>query len=320
MITKDPHSLQLIAAASLMGIAWNDLSEDWQMDVLDFSSRGRTARVIDGRIYPGLSYQQELLCDQKFATKSLFKHLGIPTPAAMIFSDIVSEKEQIKHMLAAFDPLVCKPLKGTDGHAVGMHFRSYEDILAHVKLFDETYDEWILEEQVGGDDLRIQIIGGKIAAACVRRPASVFGNGKDSIESLIQLRNEEIKGQNPYNFLETDETTLELIASQNFSLASIPPKDLEVQLKHVSNMSQGGRAVDCSDHLHRGYQSWIDQIASATGLRTFAFDALCTDPSGPPFRHAYALEINAKAQWLHHTFSDGKTHDIPKMILTDLFA
>jgi len=320
MLEKDPHSLKLIEAASRMGIAWEDHSQDWRMDVLDFSHRGRTARVIDGRIYPWLTYQQELLCDQKFATKALFRDLGIPTPAALIFDHQEKSREIISDFLTNFDPVVCKPLKGTDGHAVGMNLHVKSEVLAHVSAYDSFYEEWILEEQVGGDDLRIQVIGGKIMAACVRRPASVFGNGKDDLRHLIAARNELIKQQNPYNFLEIDRTTLDLIEAQQMTLDSVPKEGREVQLKHVSNMSQGGRAVDCTDGLHRGFQTWIDQIVGATGLRTFAFDALCTDPSGSPFKHTKALELNAKAQWMHHTFSDVKTHDIPSMILQDLFT
>ena len=43
----------------------------------------------------------------------------------------------------------------------------------------------MLEEFVTGEDLRIIVIGGEVVAAAVRRPASITGNGTDSVANLI---------------------------------------------------------------------------------------------------------------------------------------
>jgi hypothetical protein len=85
-------------------------------------------------------------------------------------------------------------------------------------------------------------------------------------------------------------------------------------------MGQGGVAEDVTDSLHPLYYEWIERIAARFRVGIFAFDCISSDPTADPLENSATLELNAKAQWMHHTFTEGRQHDIPTLILKDLFS
>lgn len=328
----DPHQEKLMAAAQALGVEVIDLSKSWNTDVVLYRWNGQEQLVMEGRIYSHLSHHNDLICDDKQITKLLLSELGIPSPAGMIFkvdleedsdehadSEDASWESAVEAFMESEKVYVCKPLYGTDGHAVGMNKRDGADVEMHIDGYREDYATWLVEEQVEGDDLRVQVIGGELVAACIRIPAFVTGDGESSLEELIAQHNEKIAAQNPNNALEIDAATRQLMREQELYLSTVPEAGQEVRLKYVSNMGQGGIARDVTDSLHPIYKEWMRRIAEKFKLRTFAFDAMTTDHTADPSTACKALELNAKAQWMHHTFSEVRTHDIPTMILKDLF-
>ncbi|MEM7040750.1 MAG: hypothetical protein AAF570_27560, partial [Bacteroidota bacterium] len=313
----DPHQEKLIAAAESLGITVTDLSEAWQRDAVRYTYQGQSQLVLDGRIYGNLSHHSELLADDKHVTKLIFEELGIPAPPSVTFkvaddADEVAEDEisgQIGDFFVEGKKYVCKPVFGTDGHAVGMHLDEMWRIEEHVDEYRDTYMSWMLEEQIEGEDVRIQAVGGKLVAACVRKPAYVTGDGEHTLDELIELHNEKIAQQNPNNRLEIDAAARQLMRDQNLFLSSVVPSGQRVVMKHVSNMGQGGVAEDVTDTLHPRYHEWVAAVAQKFDVRAFAFDAMSTDITADPVEHAHAIEINVKAQWLHHTFSEVRQHD-----------
>lgn len=325
MKERDLHQIRLMETATRLGMVYEDFLPVWGVDAVEYRKGGQKRLVFDGRSYPTLSANAADICNDKQLTKHFFKRIGIPFPASVVFHtgmdvwEIKEREKLIGQTIHAGRAYVCKPLLGTDGHAVGMHLRNLADVEAHLSHYLDQYDQWMLEEQVAGEDLRIQVIGGRLVAACRRVPAFVVGDGQATLAQLIERLNTKIQAQNPHNRLVVDEATRQLMEAQSVDWEMVIGVGREIQLKYVSNMGQGGLAIDVTDILHPQYSAWATALSEAIGIGTFAFDLLCTDPSGDPRAHAQALELNPRAQWLHHTFSEVRQHDIPQMILTMLF-
>lgn len=323
---QDPHQIKLLEAAPSLGIIAEDLREIWGMDAIRYHLGTESRLVFDGRAYPSLTAEADIICNDKHITKTYFEKVGLPFPKSKVFRidperlDIAWLGQALSTVFHEGGTFVCKPLLGTDGHAVGMNLETLEAIQAHILEFAAFYSVWMLEVQVEGDDLRIQVIGGRIAAACIRIPARVIGNGKQSLSELIEAHNAKIQSQNPGNYLEIDGPTRQLMQEQAVELGSVITKDREIQLKYVSNMGQGGIAIDVSEQLHPLYHQWAADLSASIGIQTYALDLMCNNPELDPQNHANGIELNPRAQWLHHTFSEVKQHDIPTMILQDLFA
>ena len=193
-------------------------------------------------------------------------------------------------------------------------------LASNLEKYRDAYTLFLLEEQVAGKDLRIHIVQGKIVAACTRQPAFVLGNGVDTLENLIEQRRAVMHTQNPVNFLEIDEATKSLLKKQNLTLSDIPQKAQKVQLKYVSNIAQGGVPIDVTEEIHPMYQEWATALLEYFGISYMGLDFMTTDYSAHPKDNAWLLEVNERAHWLHHTFSEKKQHDMPGIILNAIFG
>ena len=91
-------------------------------------------------------------------------------------------------------------------------------------------------------------------------------------------------------------------------------------LKELANMAQGAIAIDKTADFHPDFQKWIDKIVDYFGTPYFAIDIIAEDLTKSPDQKAWALEINARPEWMHHTFSRVKTHDMGRIVLESLFG
>ncbi len=319
-LVLDPHRLRLAEVASARGIAVADRSARWGIDAVELSLGGRSELVLEGRIFASLDAVADRICDHKHAAKAVLAELGIPAPRGVLFRDPERERPLIDAFWVEGARHVCKPVDGTEGRGVRLGLTERAELSSHWEAWRGEYEAFVVEEEVAGEDLRLQAIGGRIAAACTRRPAYVTGDGASPVRELVEARRKVMREQNPQNRLEVDADTLSWLARAGRTLESVPTAGEEVRLKTISNMSVGGVAVDVTDRIHPDYGSWVDAVAARLGLDIFALDIVATDPTAEPARAARVLEINARPQWLHHTFSERRTHDIPGLILDHLFA
>lgn len=317
---RDPHQLALIEAASRMGIRVEDLLARWRLDAVRYHRGERSALVFLGRIYADLSAQTDQICDNKIACKAALQEIDIPTPPARWVdrrTDPAALDRWLHQQAAAV--WVCKPVIGTNGVGVVTGLPAAQ-VSAHLRSREDD-GPWLIEAHLGGEDLRLQAIGGELVAACVREPAAVVGDGRQTLDALIAARAAEVHDQNPQNALVIDAISAALLAEQGVALADVPAAGRVVRLKSVANIGQGGRAIDVTDRLHPAYGQWMRRIAARLGISIFAMDVICDDHrADPEGGQVGALEINAQSQWLHHTFSERRQHDIPALILDALLG
>ncbi|MCB9761873.1 MAG: hypothetical protein H6739_18735 [Alphaproteobacteria bacterium] len=322
---RDPHSAALIRRAGELGIEVQDLGPCWGLDAVRFRAAGRAVLVIEGAIYPGLSHAVNLICDSKVACKAALEELGIPTPPGLTLPRGLPGPRvaaQIEAFVAAQPGdarFVCKPVVGTNGVGVSMDLSTPAAInRAALALLAEG--DALVELQIQGRDLRLHAISGRLVAACVREPASFLGDGRDTVVAHVARKAAQIRARNPQNDLVIDAQVLALLAEQGLTPDAIPAAGQVVRLKRVANVAQGGVPWDVTDSLHPDYAGWMARIAEGTGLSIFALDVMTPDHRAPPAAGAWALEINARPQWLHHTFSEGRQHDIAGMTLRALLG
>ena len=68
------------------------------------------------------------------------------------------------------------------------------------------------------------------------------------------------------------------------------------------------------------FKDWVAAFCDYLKMDYFALDILTTDYTKNPLEYSYVLEINGRGDWLHHTFSEVKKHDIAGIILESLFG
>lgn len=310
----------IVDTAQRLGIEIIDLRSCGETNAVFLKLQGQQELLVDGNFLSLLDLQSKKIFDNKQLTKQLFATLKIPSPKSLPFHDPLLERPTIQAFWQKNAVYVCKPLEEYGGTGVVMDISSFDELLDYWQAWKNNYDVFLLEEQKQGYDLRLQAIGGKLAAACIREPAFVIGDGKSSVASLIEARKAIIKRQNPSNQLICDASMLQLLQEQELQLESVPAKDQKVRLSQLANMSLGAVATDVSEAIAPLYHNWVERVAAAMGISLFALDVMTTNHESTDPDTAWGIEINALPEWLHHTFSEGRQHNIARMILADLFS
>lgn len=310
--------LQLIERAQSLGIQVTDISAIMDTNFAILEKDNLQVLIREGVPMSWINVRSQFYCDNKQLTKMAYEDLALPHPKSITFK--TANEDGLADFLQPGMTYVCKPLDGTNGVGVRTGIRSLEDVKAYYNTHQDLATIFMLEEQVEGDDLRIHVLGGKIVAACIREPAFLVGNGQDSLAILIEKRRAQMKTQNPNNFLEMDQATRELLLQQHIQLSDIPAANRKIRLKKVSNMAQGGMATDVTDAIHPMYHEWVGKLVDYLKTNYFGLDLITKNYEADPQKNTKILEINARADWLHHTFSEHRTHDMASMILEELFG
>lgn len=308
---------KLLNTAQNLDITVTDVSQLMKRDAAILTYKKDTELIIDGVPMSWINVSSQFYCDNKQLTKLAYEALNIRYPKSIIFSKF--DENHLQTFLKNGQVYICKPLDGTNGIGVELGIENLQMVADYYEKYQHLNTRFLLEEYVKGDDLRIQVIGGKIIAACIRKPAFVIGNGQDSLERLIAKRQAVMTKQNPNNILAIDKSTEALLAAQQVSIGDIPENNRTIQLKYVSNIAQGGVPIDVSDEIHPLYHQWAEDLATYLGTGYMGLDFITPNHKENPINQSAILEINARADWVHHTFSERRTHNITYIILKQLF-
>jgi len=106
----------------------------------------------------------------------------IPVPKGEIVRTEAGLKDAISYVGY---PLVIKPINGNHGRGITANLNNWEETLEAFKAAKEVSKSVIVERYIAGDDYRLLVIDYKLVAAAKRTPAGVTGNGKSTIQELI---------------------------------------------------------------------------------------------------------------------------------------
>ncbi|MBP7760405.1 hypothetical protein KA093_01270 [Candidatus Saccharibacteria bacterium] len=275
-------------------------------------------RVIIGANPDIASASARTMAQAKDMTYAIVRRDGITTiPATQSYAD----NKAAKKFLQAHRQIVIKPVDGAHGNGVTTNITQFSQIgdAVSVALTHSKSKQVIMQQQISGIDLRILIIDGECVGVVCREPASVVGNGSDTVAVLIQQENthNRDRGTEPYtkkmNKIELDAVNRYLNSEQ---LLSVPDQGEVFQVVGTANIGTGGRSLECRADIP---QVIIDQ---AIGLTTTIGTFIC----GVDFLYDkqkniwHLLEINTSPSFgLHMTPSEGEAiPDLPKIYVDKL--
>ncbi|GEA28413.1 cyanophycin synthetase [Microcystis aeruginosa NIES-4325] len=266
----------------------------------------------------------ELACDKE-GTKTILKDAGIPVPRGTVIQYLDELSAAIEEV-GGF-PIVIKPLDGNHGRGISIDVKNQQEA-------EEAYDlasaasktrSVIVERYYRGSDHRILVINGKVAAVAERIPAHVVGDGRSTIEELIDITNRDPnRGDGHANVLTKitiDKTALNVLGKQGYELTSILPQGAIAYLRATANLSTGGIAVDRTDEIHPE-NVWIAQrVAKLIGLDIAGIDVV-TEDIRKPLREVdgVIVEVNAAPGFrMHVAPSRGLPRNIAAPVIDMLF-
>jgi len=263
----------------------------------------------------------EVACDKE-DTKHLLQQANIQVAKG----DIVRTERQLESAVKYVGyPLVIKPINGNHGRGITINIKNWEEALEGYKVAKEISRSVIVERFVIGDDYRLLVINYKLVAAAKRTPAHVVGNGKDTIQALIdEVNTDPRRGyghEKVLTMIKVNEMTENILSSLNYTLDTVLKKDEILHLKDTANLSTGGTATDVMDMVHPENIFMAERISKVIGLDICGIDVMTTDISKPLRETAGAvLEVNAGPGFrMHLAPTNGLPRNVASPVLDMMF-
>ncbi|MBK7668913.1 MAG: cyanophycin synthetase [Sphingobacteriaceae bacterium] len=242
------------------------------------------------------------LASNKDETKRMLIDAAIPVAKGTCISNI----EDLDSAIADIGfPLVFKPLDGNHGKGASINVKTVEDARAafeHAKKYSRRI---IIEKFITGYDFRVLVINHRFIAAALREPAHVIGDGKSTIQQLIDKENKDPRRgyghENVLTEISIDRETLEQLAKSNYTLETVLKKDELCYLKGTANLSTGGTSTDVTDIMHPTNIFICERISRVIGLDICGIDIMAQNLSEPlEVTGGVVLEVNAAPGFRMH--------------------
>ncbi|WP_080872500.1 acylphosphatase [Oceanobacillus timonensis] len=259
------------------------------------------------------------ICQNKEKTKSYMRKNNVPVPSG---EALESDEDIINYANEVGYPVIIKPLNGSMGVGVYTNIADEESLKSILKEVRSTYSyrRYLVEKHYDGNEYRIYVVGDKVIGATNRIPANVIGNGTDTIEELIEVKNEERK-KNPYlapKPIKADYEVKYMLERVGYTLTSVPKEGEQIYLREKSNLSSGGDPIEATDELSDEVkQIAIDSLKALPSIPHAGVDIIVDSKDN---RKGVVLEVNATAEIAFHLFPlEGKAKDIPGAIIDYYF-
>jgi len=262
------------------------------------------------------------IADEKFRTKELLMRAGIPTPEGAITDNFAGALNIAKDIGY---PVAVKPEIGNHGRGITASIFNDKDLEAAFHAAHKIYESVIVEKSLTGHDFRVLVIDGKLAAAALREPAFVVGDGKKSIAELIEHVNKDprrgIGHEKMLTAIAVDHMTQRLLEFGGYSLDDVLALDEKLYLKSTANISTGGTARDVTDEVHQDVHLMCERIVRIIGMDCMGIDIVATGLDEPLNRsNAGIVEVNAAPGFrMHLEPSEGKSRNVAKHFVDMLF-
>jgi cyanophycin synthetase len=242
------------------------------------------------------------LASNKDETKRMLKDAAIPVAKGVCISNPDDLDDAIKSV--GF-PLVFKPLDGNHGKGASINVKTVEEAKAAFEHAKKYSRKIIIEKFITGYDFRVLVINNRFIAAALREPAHVIGDGKSTIQQLIDKENLDPRRgyghENVLTEISVDRETLEQLAKKNYNLETVLKKDEHCYLKGTANLSTGGTSTDVTDIVHPHNIFICERISRVIGLDICGIDIMASNLSEPlEVTGGVVLEVNAAPGFRMH--------------------
>ena len=255
----------------------------------------------------------------KDLTKQLLAAAGVPVP----------EGRTVESAEAAWDaaediglPVVVKPSDGNHARGVSLNLKTREEVMQAFVAAEAEGSEVIVESFIPGQEHRLLVVGGKVAAATRGEIIRVGGDGKSTIAQLIetQVNTDPRRGEEETLPLETlrvdDPVLLLLLQRQSLTPQSVLPRGQSAVVQRTGNM-----AIDVTGQVHPDIAEQMALAARVVGLDIAGIDLVVEDIAKPLAPQGGAsVEVNAGPGLLMHLKpAVGRAQPVGEAIVEHLF-
>lgn len=263
----------------------------------------------------------DIACNKELTKKMLYD-AAIPVAKG----DIVIDEEDLQKCIDRIKfPIVIKPLDGNHGKGASINVKTWEDAVEGLAYAKKYSRKVIVERFITGYDFRVLVINNRVVAAAQRVPAHIKGDGKNSIEKLIEIENMDPRRgyghENVLTEITVDRDTTDLLEKMGYTLETVPKKDEIVYLKSTANLSTGGTSIDVTDMMHPENIFLSERISRVIGLDVCGIDIMAENLTQPLKENGgVILEVNAAPGFrMHLAPAEGLPRNVAAPVIDMLY-
>lgn len=313
-----PSTGSIVEEAASRGIPWIRLNK-YSLCQLGY---GANQKKIQATVTSHTSsIGVELACDKE-DTKFLLEQSEVLVPKGEIIRTEAGLREAVDYVGY---PLVTKPIDGNHGRGITVDINTWEEALEGFRAAKEVSRSIIIERFITGEDYRLLVINNRLVAAAKRTPAHVVGDGKSTLQQLIDIVNSDPRRgyghEKVLTQITVNDLTKSIITSYGYTLETVPKEGEQVILKDTANLSTGGTSEDVTDIVHPANVFMAERISKIIDLDICGIDVMTTDISKPLEDTGGAvLEVNAGPGFrMHLAPSEGLPRNVAADVVDMLF-
>ncbi|MHC4837406.1 MAG: cyanophycin synthetase [Planctomycetota bacterium] len=313
-----PSTASLVKAAEERGIPWLRLNRYSLVQL----GHGKHQKRIQATITSETKHIGVEIAGDKEETNKLLADLGLPVARQRL---VYGEREAVRAANRIGYPVVVKPLNANHGRGVSINLTEDDAVALAFENARIHSRAVIVESYLAGFDHRLLVVDGKLVAASKRVPGHVVGDGRHSIEELVEIVNQDprrgIGHEKVLTRLELDYQANRLLELLGYDKDTVPPEGEVVYLRSTGNLSTGGTAVDVTDIIHPVNRDMAERAARAIGLDVCGVDFLTEDITvSHKIGGGGICEVNAAPGFrMHVAPSEGEPRDVAGPVMDMLF-
>ena len=286
-----PSTQAMVNAARERNIPWRRLQEGRSLIQMGHGVNQRRIWTAETDRSGAIA---EYIAQDKNLTRLTLRRAGVPVPEGRIVSDADDAWDAAQDIGL---PVVVKPRDGNHGRGVFVDMKTEKEIRDAYLVADENGDGVIVEKYIPGVDHRLLVIGGKMVAATRGEPAMVTGDGKQTVQELVesQLNSDPRRSEHDtaawakIEMAPWDPTVIADLQQQGHTPDTTPRDGERVLVSRFANP-----AVDITDEVHPSVCDHVSTAAYAVGLDIAGIDLVCVDISKPLEEQGGCIvEVNA---------------------------
>ncbi|HEX2256856.1 MAG TPA: N-acetylglutaminylglutamine synthetase [Afifellaceae bacterium] len=234
------------------------------------------------------------ICDDKAVTRRIVEEAGLAVPAQIL----AGERDGLEAFLAEHEAVVVKPARGEQGQGVAVGIDDMETLEAAIASARQLCDQVLVEAFWPGEDLRLVVIGFRLVAAAIRRPAQVTGDGHSTVQRLIERqsrRREAATGGE--SRIPIDDETRRCVAKAGNSLDDVLPEGEVLAVRKSANLHTGGTIHDVTGEVHPRLIEAAVAAARAINIPVVGIDFIVKTPREPAY---VFIEANERPGLANH--------------------
>ena len=331
-LSEDIQNMKEIREDVRLGPSTGSIVEEAVSRGIPFLRLGRNSLIQLGAGVNQMRFQATITCKtsniavdiacNKEQTKKMLDDASIPVAKG----DICYDEEDLQETIDDIGyPIVLKPLDGNHGKGASINVKNWEDAVKGLKHAKEYSRRVIVEKFITGFDFRVLVINNEVVAAAQRVPAHVIGNGKNTIQELIDITNEDPRRgyghENVLTEITIDKSTERLIENAGYTLDTILPEKETLYLKSTANLSTGGTSVDVTDLMHPENVFIAERISRVIGLDICGIDIMAPNLTQSLKENGgVILEVNAAPGFrMHLAPSEGLPRNVAAPVIDMLY-